>query len=61
MVRKAIEKPVKTKKVNDKLNLNISTINTGRSGLPETQNDLRANQTTLSLTNDMIFMIAWLA
>lgn len=61
MVRKTIEKPVKTKKINDKLNLNISTINTDRPGLPETQNDLRAHQTTLSLTNDMIFVLAWVA
>ena len=47
MDRNAIEKSVKTKKVNGKLNLKVSTPNIDRPivSCPETQNDLRANKT----------------
>ena len=43
-----IEKIVKTKKVNDNLNLKFSVHNTDRpiASCPKTQNDLRANKTT---------------
>ena len=48
MDRNTIEKTVKTKKVNDNFNLNISTVNIDRPTVccPETENDLRANKTT---------------
>ena len=43
-----IKKSVKTKKVNDNLNLKVSMPDTDRPivPFPETQNDLRANKTT---------------
>ena len=46
MDRNTIEKTVKTKKVNDNLNLNISTANTDRPIVccPENENDLRARK-----------------
>ena len=48
MDRNAIEKIVKTKKVNGNLNLKVFMTNTDRPTVscPETQSNLRANKTT---------------